>query len=239
MSHKWSVLSKVSDSKPKRQRKIFTMEEKVKRFDMLKEGRCADVDHYYGINESTVCYIKKDKKIVVPSRNKAIVRMESALAFWIRYFRKTNIALDTNVSRKKARQLCGKFTNGRNDDPNDPEPGLSPASATKPTEFNINKGWFDKFQRRFNLKSMSLYGESASVDKPAAVEYVTETFKTIVEEGGYSREKVFKMDETCFFWELMPLWTLIFKEEATTFGFKVYGHNYVWKCCRLYDKARA
>ena len=73
--------------------------EKVQLLDMLKEGRSfAAVGRHYGINESSVRYIKKDEKNirmtaavsfnknakrVVTNRNKKIVRMESALALWI------------------------------------------------------------------------------------------------------------------------------------------------------------
>lgn len=230
--------SKPSGSDSKRQRKMLTIAEKVKLLDMLKEGRSyADVGRHYGINESSVRYIKKDEKNirstatvtfnktakrVVTSRNKDIVRMESALALWISDCRKKNIPLDTNTIREKARQLYGKFTDGGDDNPDDPQPRTSTASPTKPTEFTASKGWFDKFQRRFNLKSVSLHGEAGSADKPAAEEYVKETFKTIIEEGGYSHEQVFNMDETGLFWKRMPSRTFIMKEEARAPGFKAY-----------------
>lgn len=96
-----------------------------------------------------------------------------------------------------------------------------PGSCTesKPTTFNASKGWFDKFQKRFKLKSVSLYGEAASVDKPATEGYVKEKFKT-VEEGGYSGEQVSNMDETGRFCNRMPTRTFIIKEEARAPGFK-------------------
>ncbi|CAI9731920.1 Hypothetical predicted protein [Octopus vulgaris] len=103
--------------------------------------------------------------------------MESILALWNSDYRK-NIALVTNTICEKARKLYGKFTDGGDDDPDDPEPGPSTASPTKPT----GKGSFDKFQKRFNLKSVSLLGEATSAE-----EDVNETFKTIVEERGYSQ----------------------------------------------------
>lgn len=83
---------------------MLTIAEKVGLLDMLKEGRSyAAVRRHYGINESSVRYIKKqenyirttaairfyrDAKRVVTVRNKTIVRMESALALWISDSRK-------------------------------------------------------------------------------------------------------------------------------------------------------
>ena len=65
--------------------------------DMVMEGKSyASVGRHYGVNESTVRYITKNEKairscvasslcamMVNAVRNKAIVRMEYALAFWI------------------------------------------------------------------------------------------------------------------------------------------------------------
>uniref|UniRef100_A0A3B3QV94 HTH psq-type domain-containing protein n=1 Tax=Paramormyrops kingsleyae TaxID=1676925 RepID=A0A3B3QV94_9TELE len=80
-------------SEPKHQRKNLTIQEKVKLLDMLWEGkRYADVARHYGLNESTVRYIKKDEKNirattslsfsqtgkrVATPQNKAIIKMES------------------------------------------------------------------------------------------------------------------------------------------------------------------
>ena len=113
--------SKASGKEPKRQRKVLTLQEKVKVLDRLREGkRFAAVGRHYGLNESTIRYIKKDEanirstvavnycqstKRVATARNKNIVRMESALALWITDCRKKNIPLDTNTTREKARKL--------------------------------------------------------------------------------------------------------------------------------------
>jgi len=232
--------SKAFGKEPKRQRKVLTLQEKVKVLDMVREGRSfAAVGRHYGLNESTIRYIKKDEanirstvavnycqsaKRVVTARNKNIVRMESALALWITDCREKNIPLDTNTIREKARKLYRQFagvagTEGDDDedDPDDPQPG--PSTAADPIEFKASKGWFDRFQKRFNLKSVSLHGEAASADKEAAEKY-PETFKAIIEEKGYRPEQVFNMDETGLFWKKMPSRTFIMMEEAQAPGFK-------------------
>uniref|UniRef100_L7N028 Uncharacterized protein n=1 Tax=Anolis carolinensis TaxID=28377 RepID=L7N028_ANOCA len=74
-----------------------TASEKIELLNMLQKGRLyAAVGCHYGINESTVHYIKKEEKNirstatvtfnktakrVITLHNKSIVKMESALAF--------------------------------------------------------------------------------------------------------------------------------------------------------------
>ncbi|XP_066952342.1 tigger transposable element-derived protein 1-like [Macrobrachium rosenbergii] len=81
-------------------------------------------------------------------------------------------------------------------------------------------GWFDKFAKRFNIRSVKLHGEAASADTVAAESY-PETFKGIIQEMGYRPEQVFNMDETGLFWKRMPSTTYLMKDEAKTTGFKV------------------
>ncbi|XP_070609993.1 tigger transposable element-derived protein 1-like [Erythrolamprus reginae] len=121
--------------------------------------------------------------------------------------RKKSIALDTNTIRTKAQQLYNRLadTEGGNadegnpdegaDDSEDPQPSTSSASSA-PATFTASRGWFEKFQRRYGLKSVSLHGEAASADTGAAENFVQRTFKDLIAEGGYLPEQVFNMDET-------------------------------------------
>ena len=82
----------------------MTISQKVKLLDMLKERSFAALARHYGVNESTVRYIKKDKvnihktaaitmsteaKCVATPRNERIVKMGDALALWIIVGKKT------------------------------------------------------------------------------------------------------------------------------------------------------
>ena len=51
-------------------------------------------------------------KMVNVVRNKVIVRMEFALAFWMQDLGKKNIALDTKMIREKALNLFSKISGG-------------------------------------------------------------------------------------------------------------------------------
>ena len=116
---------------------------------MVKKGKSyAAVGRQYGVNESTVRYIRKNYKAIRSSvassfcakmvnvvRNKAIVRMEFVLAFWIQDLWKKNIPLDTKMIHRKALNLYSKFS-GRNE--GEPQPGSSSASDAE--EFQASKG---------------------------------------------------------------------------------------------------
>ncbi|XP_039593507.1 tigger transposable element-derived protein 1-like [Polypterus senegalus] len=165
---------------------MLTIAEKVQLLDMLKQGKSyAAVGRHYGINESTVRYIKKDEKSI---------RSTAAVSF--------------NQGAKRIVCGCGDALE------DDPQSGTSAESPSESCKFTASKGWFENFKKRFNLASVNLQGEAASADKAAAEKYVADTFKAIIEEGGYQPETVFNMDETALFWKRMPSRTFIMKGEA-------------------------
>ena len=225
----------------------MTVNEKVKLLDMLKAGRSyAAVARHYNLNESTVRYIKKDEakirktasitfskdaKRVVTPRNESIVKMETALSLWISDCREKKISLDTNMIRAKARSLYASIAPEREEesvadegDEHDPQPSAS-------SGFAASKGWFEKFKKRFGLRSVSLYGEAASADQDAADRYVEEDFPTLIEEGGYVPEQVFNMDETGLFWKRMPSRTFLYKDELKRPGFKAHKDRVTLVMC--------
>lgn len=212
----------------------------------------AAVARHYNLNESTVRYIKKDEqkirktasitfnkdaKRVVTPRNQRIVKMENVLSLWITDCREKKVSLDTNMIRTKARTLYDTFApeEGEDDDgadeddeddetPYEPKPSTSAASDSPPRRggFVASKGWFEKFKKRFGLRSVPLYGEAASADNEAARRYVEDEFPKIIEEGGYLPEQVFNMDETGLFWKRMPSRTFLFKDEVKMPGYKAH-----------------
>ncbi|XP_070591828.1 tigger transposable element-derived protein 1-like [Erythrolamprus reginae] len=191
---------------------------------------------------SLITFNKAAKRMVTP-RNKRLMKMEAALSVWVQDCRKKSIALDTNTIRTKAQQLYTRLANTEGgdadegkepfsntdegkegagegaDDSEDPQPSTSTASSA-PSTFTASKGWFDKFQRCYGLRSVSLHGEAASADTGAAEQYVHGTFKDLIEEGAYLPEQVFNMEETGLFWKRMPSQTFLMQDEAKAPGFK-------------------
>ncbi|XP_076034481.1 uncharacterized protein LOC143021091 isoform X2 [Oratosquilla oratoria] len=115
-------------------------------------------------------------------RDRNIIKMESTLSLWITYCRKKNVPLDSNIIREKARKLYNDLT-GVNEEP---QPGTSTSTPTE--DFQASKDWFDSFQKRLNLKSVPLHGDSASADYAETTAYPEELFQLM--------EKVFNVNET-------------------------------------------
>ncbi|XP_070611021.1 tigger transposable element-derived protein 1-like [Erythrolamprus reginae] len=164
-----------------------------------------------------MAFNKAAKRMVTP-RNKRLMKMEAALSLWVQDCRKKSIALDTNTIRTKAQQLYNRLEDTEEGDAD--EGNAASASASAPATFTASKGWFEKFQRRYGLKSVSLHGEAASADTGAAENFVQRTFKELIAEGGYLPEQVFNMDETGLFWKRMPSRTFLMQDEAKAPGFK-------------------
>ncbi|XP_064089935.1 tigger transposable element-derived protein 1-like [Macrobrachium nipponense] len=228
----------------------MTVNEKVKLLDMLKAGSSyASVARMYGLNESTVRYIKKDElkirktasitfskdtKRVVTPRNKRIVQMENALSVWITDCRQKKVSLDTNIIQTKAKTLYDSLVpeggSNKDDDDGDDDDDDDPAPREK-RGFVASKGWIKKFKRRFGLRSVPLYGEAASADQEAALHYVEDEFPKLIKEGGYIPEQMFNMDETGLFWKKMPSRMFFYKDEVKKPGFKAHKDRVTLLMC--------
>ena len=201
--------------KTKRQRKKLAISDKVKVLDMLKEGVSnMAVGRHFGINESSVRCIKKEEKNirktaslnlanttkrVMKERNKSMVKMENALSLWITHCRKNEITLNTNMIQSKALILYNVFATEEGTDldkDNDQQPGASsdlPLKKKKP--FVASKGWFDKFQKRFGLKSVSTNDETIFTNTEAAEFCITETIQEYTNKGDQISEQILNTDK--------------------------------------------
>ncbi|XP_064097201.1 tigger transposable element-derived protein 1-like [Macrobrachium nipponense] len=210
MAPKCPAPAKASGKKPKRHKKVMTLQQKVELLDMLKSQKCfAAVARHYSVNESTVRYIQKKEveirkavnmsclgsaKMVSTVRDKNIVRMELALAVWIKDCRMKNLPISHTIICEKARQLYQQFLTGGDTEGKDvqepdflgfnkeeEEDELEAGSSSAPQGFHASKGWLHRFTKRFQLRNVPLDGEVALAD--------TETFKKIISNNGYRPEQ--------------------------------------------------
>ncbi|KAL1141025.1 hypothetical protein AAG570_000951 [Ranatra chinensis] len=138
------------------------------------------------------------------------------------------VARHFNLNESTVRYIRKEEKNIRATATDEPHPE---SSSTMCADFTASKGWFEKFQKRYQLKSVVLHGEAVSADQSAAEDYVNKYFQTILEESEYHPEQVFNMDETGLFWKKIPSRTFIFKDEAKVRGFKAYKDHVTHVIC--------
>lgn len=133
----------------------------------------------YGLNESTVRYIKKNEKeirqavinsapttakVTQHARDGVIIKTKKALNIWIEDLNRRNIPLDTHSIRDEGKSLYEHFSDGDMECKN---------------YFVASKGWFENFKKRFSLHSLKMTGEAASADHAVAEAYPAEFSKMI------------------------------------------------------------
>jgi hypothetical protein len=156
--------------------------------------------------------IVSNPKFIIRTRTPIMVRMESLLSIWIESIIAQRIPLSKMVIQAKAKSLFEdlKTKTLASDDGE---------GCSSNETFEASNGWFERFKSRANLHNISLKGEAASADMPAAEKFI-EKLKPLIHEGGYDSRQVFNVDETGLFWKRLPNKTYISKAESSAPGCK-------------------
>ena len=134
------------------------------------------------------------------TRSRAMLEMERLLLAWINDCTNRNLPISLKETQLKAVSLYG-FCKSKIED-------LTPQEIKE--TFVGSNGWWDKFSERENLGSVNLLGEAGSADVKAAEEF-PEIFRKIIEEGGYSEQQIFNVDEAGLFWKMAPTRSIVKK----------------------------
>eukprot|EP00300_Choanocystis_sp_HF-7_P003298 c12520_g1_i1.p1 GENE.c12520_g1_i1~~c12520_g1_i1.p1 ORF type:complete len:547 (+),score=89.49 c12520_g1_i1:163-1641(+) len=85
------------------------------------------------------------------------------------------------------------------------------ASELGVTNFKANTGWFDRFRKRFNLKSITLHGEGGDVDMNSINAKMQELRQSL---AIFDADHVFNMDETGLNFRSLPNTTYLHQSNA-------------------------
>ena len=177
------------------------MNEKLEIIKLRDDGASfAKIARERNMNESSVrsLYKRREKlrlqastanpsqqNLILISRTRTFEKMERLLSLWVLDLDHRAIPVGKRQIQNKARSLYMHVY----------------ANLEDKSEFEMNQkdfvasnGWFENYKKRHDIKSVKLIGEAKSADQQAAKTYPQE-LQTIIDEGGYSEDQIFNVDE--------------------------------------------
>jgi hypothetical protein len=130
-------------------------------------------------------------------RSGAVYETEKLLTIWMEDHIQRLIPLSLMTIQAKARSLYADIKGKRQD---------------APQTFVASNNWFNRFKNRAGFHNVKVSGEASSGVAKAA-QMFPDMLNDIINEGGYTAQQVFNVDEAGLFWKKMPERTYISKED--------------------------
>lgn len=131
--------------------------------------------------------------------------LEVAAYSWLRKVRASNVSVSVALFKEKVLNIAAKVVSDYEDANEDVKKRLK---IDELREFKAERGWWDKFKRRWGLHCNVAEGEAASVDLKVVLGGM-EDLKTVLEE--YDSSDCFNLDEAALFYRMMPERTIMLK----------------------------
>ncbi|KAG7165660.1 Tigger transposable element-derived protein 1-like 63 [Homarus americanus] len=138
--------------------------------------------------------------------NQVLLRTEKLLVNYSVRQARQNMAVDTRSVKEYARELYAAVSRKM--------------GITEPKPFNASSEWLQRFKMRNKITNINIGGEEASADRVAAREFPP-FLREIMEEGQYTDDQVFNMDESGLFWKKLPSKTFDVKNASKCRGRKL------------------
>ena len=145
------------------------------------------------------------------ARSIVMEQMEDLLCNWLEDANQRNVPISLQEAKFKAKSLFEMLKKKQ------PQP-MTEKQAKE--EFQASNGWWHRFCERKKMGSVKLHGEIASADNEGAETYL-DKLKEIIEQGGYSEDQIFNVDESGLFWKMPPTRTIMSKTKGQAPGMKL------------------
>ncbi|KAG7165630.1 Tigger transposable element-derived protein 1-like 91 [Homarus americanus] len=90
----------------------------------------------------------------------------------------------------------------------------------EPKPFTASSGWLQGFKKWNKITNINIVGEGGSADCVAASDFPP-ILREVMEEGQYTNDQVFNMDESGLFWKKLPSKTFVVKSASKCWGRKL------------------